>query len=402
MRSLKLVAPFLFLLAACGGSSSGSGSSGSSAATGGGSTPGSSNTTSSGSGSSSGGSTSTSSSSSSGTTGANTPLAIVSTQPASAAVDVWTGEQPSATFNQAMDAATLTTSSFTLMQGSMPVAGAVAYDSASFTARFVPSAPLGNSLPYTATLTTSAASASGRSLSAPQSWSFTSRAANVSASPVNLGTAGNYVILAETQISTVPTSAITGDVAISPAAATYITGFSLTADSTNTSATSPQITGTVYAADYTSPTPANLTTAVGDMDLAFTDAAGRAADVSELGAGNIGGMTLIPGVYKWGSGLLIPTDLHLSGSACDVWIFEIAQDLTVSNGVQVSLAGGAVAKNVFWQVSGSVSLGTTSHFEGVILSQTAINLATGSSINGRLLAQSAVTLDSSAVVQPAP
>lgn len=217
---------------------------------------------------------------------------------------------------------------------------------------------------------------------------------------VNLGTAARYAILAKSGISTVPTSAITGDLGVSPAAATYITGFSLVADATNVFATSPQVTGNVYASDYTPPTPSNLTTAIGDMQLAFTDAAGRAPSVTELGAGNVGGMTLTPGVYKWGTGLLIPTNLTLTGNATDVWIFQIAQDLTVSSATSVFLTGGAVPKNVFWQVAGMVDLGTTAHFEGVILTQTSVALRTGASIKGRLLAQTAVSIDGSAVVQP--
>jgi hypothetical protein len=219
---------------------------------------------------------------------------------------------------------------------------------------------------------------------------------------VNLGTAGNFVMLAKSAISTVPTSAVTGDLGVSPAAATYITGFSLTADSTNVFSTSPQVTGKVYASNYTSPTPSNLTVAIGDMQLAFTDAAGRAPNVTELGAGNVGGMTLTPGVYRWGTGLLIPTSITLAGSPTDVWIFQVAQNLTVSNATSVTLAGGAVAKNVFWQVSGSAKIGTTAHVEGVILSQTSIILGTGASVNGRLLAQTDVTIDDSAVVEPAP
>lgn len=219
--------------------------------------------------------------------------------------------------------------------------------------------------------------------------------------PVNLGTAGTYVILAKSAISTVPPAAITGNLGISPAAATFITGFSLVADATSVFSTSSQVTGKVYAATYTPPTPALLTTAVGDMELAFTSAAGRPAGVTELGAGNIGGMTLAPGVYKWGSGLLIPTDVTLNGSATSVWIFQIAQDLTMSSAKKIHLTGGALAKNVFWQVSGRVELGTTAHFEGVILCKTSITLRTGASINGRLLAQTAVVIDTSKVVEPA-
>ena len=217
---------------------------------------------------------------------------------------------------------------------------------------------------------------------------------------VNLGAAGTFAILAKSGISNVPTSAITGDLGVSPAAATYITGFSLTADATNVFSTSPQVTGKIYASTYAPPSPSNLTTAIGDMLLAFTDAAGRAPDVTELGAGNVGGMTLTRGVYKWGTGLLIPTDVTLTGSATDVWIFQIAQNLTVSSATKVLMTGGALAKNVFWQVAGKVDLGTTSHFEGVVMSQTAINLRTGASINGRLLAQTAVSIDGSAVTQP--
>src|SRR5689334_8067228 len=156
-----------------------------------------------------------------------------------------------------------------------------------------------------------------------------------STAAVKLGTAERFAILAKSGISTVPTSAITGDLGVSPAAASYITGFSLTADSTSVFSTSPQVTGNVYASDYTPPTPSNLTTAIGDMQLAFTDAAGRAPNVTELGAGNVGGMTLAPGVYKWSTGLLIPTDVTLTGRATDVWIFQIAQDLTMSSAAKI-------------------------------------------------------------------
>lgn len=218
---------------------------------------------------------------------------------------------------------------------------------------------------------------------------------------VNLGQSASFVILAKSGVSTVPASVITGDVGVSPAAASYITGFSLTADPTNVFSTSLQVTGRMYASDYAPPTPLNLTAAIGDMQLAFADAAGRAPGVTELGAGNIGGMTLSPNVYQWSTGLLIPTTVTLSGGGTDVWIFQVAQDLTLSNAANVVLTGGAVPSNVFWQVAGLVDIGTTAHFEGVILGQTAIALHTGASINGRLLAQTAVNIESSTVVEPA-
>ncbi len=223
----------------------------------------------------------------------------------------------------------------------------------------------------------------------------------VQAPPVDLATAGDFVILAQSGISTVPTSAITGNIAVSPIAAGAITGFSLIADASNRFSTSSQVTGQVYAADYAVPSPSTLTTAVGDMEAAFTDAAGRSPDVTELGGGNIDGMTLSAGVYKWSSGVLIPTNLTLNGSSTDIWIFEIAQTLNMTSGSRITLTGGALAKNIFWQVSGGVTLGTTAHIEGIVLSKTAITLATGASVNGRLLAQTAVTLAMSTVVEPA-
>lgn len=220
--------------------------------------------------------------------------------------------------------------------------------------------------------------------------------------PLNLRTSGQFAILSKGRISTVPPAAIVGDLGVSPAAATYITGFALTADATNAFSTSTQVSGKVYAADYALPTPSNLTTAVSDMELAFTEAAGRTPDFLELGAGDIGGMTLIPGVYKWGTSVLIPATITLSGTANDVWIFQVSQTLTMANATSVLLTGGAAAKNVFWQVAGAVDLGTTAHLEGSLLTQTSISLGTGASIKGRLLAQTSIDLAAGTVVQRAP
>ena len=327
---------------------------------------------------------------------------VLSSTPLTDATDVPLNGSVSATFSEAMDPATLSVSTFTLTSGAaaVPVQGTVTY--ANSTAVFSPAAQLASNSSFTATITTGARSALGVALAATYAWKFTVGHALPMRIPVNLGAAGNFAILAKSGISTVPASAVTGNMGVSPAAASSITGFSLIAGATNVFSTSSQVVGKVYAADYAPPTPSSLTAAVGEMELAFTDAAGRAPDVTELGAGNIGGMTLTPGVYKWGTGLLIPTDVTLTGSATDVWIFQIAQDLTVSSAAKVFLAGGALPRNVFWQVSGGVVLGSTAHIEGVVLTQTAASLATGASVNGRLLAQTAVTLDGSTVVEPAP
>ena len=168
------------------------------------------------------------------------------------------------------------------------------------------------------------------------------------------------------------------------------------------------MSGKLYTVDAAGPLPcANndasfLGMAVGDMEFAYDDAAGRVfPDFTELGAGEIGGLTLEPGLYKWASGLLITTDVTLTGGPDDVWIFQVAGTLNQANGTRVTLAGGALAKNIFWQVAGAVTLGTTAHFEGVILAKTMIAANTGASVNGRLLAQTAVTLQMTTVTQPA-
>lgn len=221
-------------------------------------------------------------------------------------------------------------------------------------------------------------------------------------SPVSLGTAGNFVIVAKTAVSTTAGSTITGNIGISPAAATFITGFSLVADGSGVFSTSALVTGNIYASNYTPPTPTTMSTAVSDMETAFTDAASRTADYTELAAGDISGKNLGPAAYKWGTGVVINSNLTLTGGPNDVWIFEIAQGLTVANGVQIVLAGGALAKNIFWQASATVTIGTGAQMVGVILGQTAINLNTGASATSRLLAQSQVTLDANVVTKPAP
>jgi hypothetical protein len=210
------------------------------------------------------------------------------------------------------------------------------------------------------------------------------------------------VILAKTGISSTGTTVIVGDIGVSPAQATYITGnFALDLPASSAFSTSVLVTGKVYAPSYAVPTPAYISTAVSDMEAAYTDAAGRAPTVTgELGAGNIGGLTLAPGVYKWGTNVTIPTDVTLSGSANDVWIFQIAQKLDISSAKKIILSGGAQASNIFWIVAGQTTIGTTAVFNGNILDKTAIVLNTGATLNGRALAQSAVTLDASSVNIP--
>jgi len=212
---------------------------------------------------------------------------------------------------------------------------------------------------------------------------------------VNLGIAGDFAILSKTGVTDVYKSSITGDVGSSP-----ITGAAVLVKCN-------EVVGTIYTVDAAGPLPCRITNAtrlglaVGDMQTAYTDAAGRKnPDFLNLGAGSIGGKTLTAGLYKWSTSLNIPTDVVISGSSTDVWIFQVAGNLKMSSAVKITLAGGAQASNIFWVVAGSVTLGTTTHFEGNILGQTGIHMQTGASINGRTLAQTAVTLQMNTVVKP--
>jgi hypothetical protein len=220
----------------------------------------------------------------------------------------------------------------------------------------------------------------------------------------NLAAAGSYVLLGKTGVTNVTGSAITGGhVGLSPAAASFITGFSMTADSTNVYSTSASVVAPskIYAANYAVPTPSNLTTAVLDMQTAYTDAASRnPPDHLNLGSGNLGGLTLAPGLYTWGSAVNIPTDVTIAGGANDVWIFQITNDLDLSSAKKIILSGGAQAKNIFWQVAGKVTIEANAHFEGVILCKTAITLQTTASMTGRALAQTLIALDNNAVTAP--
>ena len=214
--------------------------------------------------------------------------------------------------------------------------------------------------------------------------------------PVELGTAGTFAILSQTGVTDVYASAVNGNVGASP-----ITGAAILL-------TCPEVqTGTIYSVDAAGPAclvtaPSFLTTVVGDMGIAYTDAAGRTnPDFIDLGAGEIGGLTLLPGLYTWNSNVTISTDVTLSGGPDDVFIFQISGNLDQASAKNVTLAGGVQAKNVFWQTAGSTSIGTTAHFEGTILSKTLIAMKTGASINGRLLSQTAVTLQSNTVTEPA-
>ena len=202
--------------------------------------------------------------------------------------------------------------------------------------------------------------------------------------PVALGTAGGFAVLAGSTVTNVGPTSVTGDLGVSPGSA--VTGFP---------------PGTVIGTQHvTDPTAA---TAKGDLTTAYNDAAGRTLCAITV-AGNIGGQTLVPGLYKSTSTLAVSSGeltLDAQGNANAVWIFQIASALTVTSGRQVILSGGAKASNIFWQVGTSATLGTTSSFQGTIMADQSITLETSATLNGRALARiAAVTLDSNTIVKP--
>ena len=217
---------------------------------------------------------------------------------------------------------------------------------------------------------------------------------------VNLGSAGNFVILSNSGITDVSSSAITGNIGA------YFTGASITATDGNFC---DEVTGTIYTIDAAGPAcrlidASKLLQASSDMGTAYTDAAGRhtSKGLLNIGAGNIGGLTLTPGVYTWGTGVTLPfgTNVTLNGGANDVFIFQVAQTLTTGDATQIILTGGAQAKNIFWVVGETVALGAGSQFQGNILGATDITLLAGASVTGRLMAGTDVTLITNAVTQP--
>jgi hypothetical protein len=224
---------------------------------------------------------------------------------------------------------------------------------------------------------------------------------------VNLRSAGNFAILTKTGISSVPASSITGNIAVSPIAATAITGFSLSQAAGEDWSTCTQVTGQAYAPEYSLAVKTALTTAVGDMQTAYGDAFGRDADAdieegqtfNELAEGDIGGETLTPGVYTFTTDISINSDITLDGTSTDVFIIRTSKRLLQAASTNVIL-GDVDPKNVFWQVAGQVEVGASAVMNGIILVKEDALFKTSSTLNGRVLAQTACNLDQSTIVQP--
>ncbi len=322
-------------------------------------------------------------------TGDTTAPTLTSTVPANLATGVPVNQEVSAVFSEAMAPLTITNASFTLKQGLIPVAGTVVASGSGAT--FTPSAPLANNTTYTAQINNTAQDLAGNALApsaTPNPWTFTTGAVvpPVAAGPaaVNLTCAANFTVLAGSGITNTGPSILSGgDVGLSPGSA--VVGFP-----------PGTLNGGVFHISDPIADNAKLC-----LTAAYNDAAGRSLAPITV-SGNIGGQTLAPGLYKSTSTLAISSgDLTLSGPADAVWIFQVASTLTTTAGRQVILAGGAQAKNVFWQVGTSATLGTTSVMQGTIMADQSITLQTGAVLNGRALTRiAAVTLDSATITKP--
>jgi len=309
---------------------------------------------------------------------------VSSTNPANGATAV---AIITASFSEPMTASTLTAASFTVSgPGSTPVAGTVTYSPSAALATFTPTNALAANTTYTATITTGAKDLAGNPLASNHAWSFTTSGATSNQASVPLGAAGAFAVLAGSTVTSTGATALTGDLGSSPGSA--ITGFP---PGTRTGAT--------HAGDAAS------ATGMVDLTTAYNDAAGRNQAPVTV-AGNLGGLTLPPGLYKSTSSLAISSgDLTLDagGNPNAVFVFQMASTLTTTPGRAVVLSGGAKSTNVFWQVGTSATLGTTSVFKGTILANQSITLNTGASLNGRALARiGAVTMAGNSVVMPTP
>ncbi|KAJ7100087.1 hypothetical protein B0H15DRAFT_507174 [Mycena belliarum] len=217
--------------------------------------------------------------------------------------------------------------------------------------------------------------------------------------PVLLGTAGNFAVLAKTGVSTVPNSAVNGNVGVSPDTVTSLTGFSLVQDVSRQFWTSTQVNGRLMGATDALPTPGLLTVAVLDMQAAFTDAMNRPLpDFVSLKAGLIGGSILVPGLYKWTTGVNVATDITIAGGPADTWIFQISGSYTQASNVRVTLVGGALSQNIVWAIAGTVTVGGNAIFQGNILAKTNVVLGTNAIDNGCIYAQTAVSLQKATVL----
>lgn len=325
---------------------------------------------------------------------------VIDESPDNLAIGVPTFRRPTARFNLPMNPATIDTTSFTLRElGSVqPLTGLVDYDVATQTAIFRPDSALLVDTFYVATITTAARSATGTPLALDFSWSFRTATQACGMAPVILGAAGSFGAFAGTTITNSGPTIVNGNLGVSPGTATAITGFG----------PSPGVggPGIVNGTQRTDPDPA-AAQARADINTAYDDAKDRSLCFVTIADGELGGTTLTPGLYRSGvsSFAITAADLTLDAQGDSEAVFIIqtsSSTLTIANGRQVILAGGAKANNVFWSVGTQATIGTTARVKGTILAGTSISLDTGATLEGRALANAAVTLLSNTITVPSP
>ncbi len=333
-----------------------------------------------------------------GTTSTASAPTVTSTVPADTATGVGVNQAINATFSTAMDPATITTGTFTLVGPGTTtfVTGTVTYNAASNIATFTPAANLAASALFTATVTTGARDLAGNPLAANKVWTFTTGTATVGQAPVNLRSLSTFAAVAGaglTNSNSGGQTTLNGDVGLSPTATCL-------GDGSPCSALDPKINGTLYAND-----PAGIAAkAKADLVSAYNDAAGRPPGTVE---NDLSGMKLPPGVYTSGSTMSIAVSgvltLDAQGDANAVWIFQVGSSLTVNNSAQVLLINGAKAANVFWAVAASSTIGSNASFKGSVLAVVSNSVGTLSVVEGRLLCETGqITLLSNTVTVPAP
>ncbi len=324
-----------------------------------------------------------------GSTADAIPPTVLSTNPNNAATNVAINQTTNATFSEGMDPQTFIASNFFLTgPGATPVSGTVAYDVNSNIGSFVPSSNLAPNTLFTATVTTGVTDLAGNALAANKVWTFTT-GTQLNQTKINLGSAGNFATLAGSTVTSVGPTVLNGDLGVSPG--TAVTGFP-----------PGMINGAIHAGDNTA------AQAKVDLLAAYNDGASRLNPA--VLPGNLGGLTLTPGLYKTasstginGTGPQAILTLDAQGDANAIFVFQMGTTLITTVGTQVVLSGGAKAANIYWQVGSSATLGTNSIFKGNVLADQSITVTTGVVLEGRVLTQvGGVTLDSNTITSPAP
>ncbi|MDO9183020.1 MAG: ice-binding family protein, partial [Bacteriovorax sp.] len=211
---------------------------------------------------------------------------------------------------------------------------------------------------------------------------------------LKIGSAENFSLLAYASINSVPNSKIFGKVGLFPGTRAQI---NLDPEEVIGGA------GNIFGSDDDT-NPINLLSiAKLDMVSAYNEAQKIIPDLDKVALSSdfMSKKNLSSGCYKWKGDLVIMNDVLLEGSESDVWIFKIPSNLKISNGVHLTLSGGAKASNVFWQVAGNVTLGPGSKFVGTIIAQQFIQLEHKSSLVGRAFAKNGyINLDQASILKP--